>query len=319
MGRINILFYQHFGQPRMIRGAHFKSYDFFRYLSEHEDFEPVIAFDEDSYWHPDLPWYRHFDKMPTLNDVPVRPDMYFLNSGKDWLRYQCHRPVFPDVPLVSPVNHFKAVNPHHPAGKLLQSCAVRLCPSPELYEAVKNHPSTQGPVVYMPNGVSIDPDIVQGGVTTPVDVLIVGQKNPGMAKQLAEYCAQKGLSHHLLVDWVPKSTFQRTLANARITIHLPKEVEAHYIPAIESMMLGSLVVMPKCVGNLSYAIDGQTCLISEYSLSALTAGLDNALKLKTEQRNDIIQRAKKETNVFSLTQERENLLSAIRLAQQVWR
>ena len=50
------------------------------------------------------------------------------------------------------------------------------------------------------------------------------------------------------------------MARARVTLYLPNRLEGFYIPALEGMALGTLVVCPDSVGNRSYCRDGENCL-----------------------------------------------------------
>ncbi len=308
------MFYQHFGQREIIRGAHFKTYDFYKHIQSIDGYDPIIVFDNDSYWHEGLPWYSMFSEVPRLERLKVQPDIYFLNSGKDWIKISEHRLFNKNKPVVSPVNHFKAVNPDHPAFKFLSCKAVRLCPSPELFNAINDHEQTNGPVLYVPNGVSTEGIEFIEDEDKTYDVAVVGQKNPSLAKEIYVNLKRLNLKVILLDNWLSKKEFQERLADVKFTIHLPKAVEAHYIPAIESMMLGSVVIMPHCTGNASYAINLETCLVTEYTLESIVEATVKAQKLNKELLNSIKNRAFHATQLFSMRSERKNIERALNLA-----
>lgn len=318
MTKKHVLFYQHFGIENVVRGAHYKTYDFFHHILANNEFIPMVAFDAESKWFEGLPWYKHFSTMPTLEKLTTKPDIFFLNSGKDWLRILKHINIPSTTPIISPVNHFKAVNPHHPAYSLLSKKAVRICPSPELFEAIKNHPNTNGPCLYVPNGVHVPPEFQYSKINKEIDVLIIGQKNPIMANQLLGQLSHLDLNVRCLDSWVDKYDFHHNLAKSKISIHLPKKVEAHYIPAIESMMLNSLVIMPNCIGNETYAKHNQNCIITKYDVQSIYGRLKRILDLSSEKFNEIINQARKDAQFFSIEQEKLHINEVIEIAINEW-
>lgn len=314
-----ILFYQHFGKKGVVRGAHHKTFDFFHHIKSFVDFEPYIFFDEDSIWDADIPWFHLYKTMPTLKDLNFEPDILFLNSGKDWIRYSQNRKIEPQTPIVSPVNNFRATKPGHPSFNFLGRKAIRLCPSPELYEAVKNHPNTVGETVYMPNGVGISDKALTFKNHKTIDVLIVGNKNPSLANQLVNEIKDQNLKVEVIDGWISKKDFQIKLAQSKISIHLPKQVEEHYIPGIEAMMLNSLVIIPDCIGNRSYSINQKTCVMASYDLAGFLTALQYVKSIPVNEFKDIVQCAKKSTHQYSIKIERESLYKALKLSDKMWK
>jgi glycosyltransferase involved in cell wall biosynthesis len=48
---------------------------------------------------------------------------------------------------------------------------------------------------------------------------------------------------------------------AKITVFLPyRDIEGFYMPALEGMALGTLVVCPDCIGNRSFCLPGYNSL-----------------------------------------------------------
>lgn len=299
-----ILFYQHFGHANVFRGAHYKTLDYFKHLQSLPGFEPVIVFDEDSAWGPDIPWYAQYPTMPTLANLTVKPDALFLNSGKDWLRYQARQVIPVDLPIISPVNHFRALNPDHPAFQLLSRPATRLCPSPELYQAVKDHELTQGETIYLPNAIQPLIESLPAWQQRPTDVLVVGNKNPKIAAELAAKLKVRFAQVQVIDRWLPQVAFQAALANSRFSVHLPMPVEAHYLPALEAMLLGSVVLVPDCVGNMSYAQHGHTCYVPDYEISAMVQTL---AEIQDLDHQPMIEAAMAMAHSFSPERERQGL------------
>lgn len=318
MTKKRVLFYQHFGHEKVIRGAHHKTYDFFQHVSANKKFIPIVVFDSESQWHDGLPWYQHFSNMPTLDSLTIKPDIFFLNSGKDWLRISQHIDIPSSTPIISPVNHFKAVNPKHPAYELLSKKAIRICPSPELYQAVKNHPNTNGPCLYVPNGVYVMQELKSINIVKDIDLLIVGQKNPDMATELMNHLSQLDLKIDCIDYWIDRNEFQNKIAKSKISIHLPKKIEAHYIPAIESMMLNSLVIMPNCIGNETYAKHKKNCIITQYDIESIYNCLKNTLELPSEDLERIITQARRDAQFFNVEREKMRINQALEIAINEW-
>lgn len=314
-----VLFYQHFGRKGVVRGAHHKTFDFFHHIKTFPDFEPYIFFDDDSVWDADIPWFHLYKTMPTLKDLDFEPDILFLNSGKDWIRYNQKRTINPEIPIISPVNNFRATKPGHKSFDFLGRKAIRLCPSPEIYDAVKNHPNTVGETIYMPNGVGISDEALTLKNNKTIDVLIVGNKNPDMANQFLSEIKNLNLNIEVINGWISKKEFQMKLAQSKISIHLPKQVEEHYIPGIEAMMLNSFVIIPDCIGNRSYSQDRGTCIITPYDLVGFKTALNHVLTISDNEFKGIVQFAKESTHQYSMEIENESLYKALKLSDKMWK
>lgn len=313
-----VLFYQHFGKKNVVRGAHHKTFDFFQHIKGFADYKPVIYFDETSIWEPNIPWFHCFDKMPTLNERVDEPDILFLNSGKDWIKYKEHRSIPETMPIVSPVNNFRAVNPSHKSFEFLTRKAVRLCPSQELYQAVNEHPLTNGETIYLPNGVGITQEALAIKHQKTTDILIVGNKNPELARKI--YAQIKGMNQRIdVIDgWISKELFQEKLASSKISIHCPKVVEEHYIPGVEAMMLDSLVIIPDCVGNRSYSIHEKTCVVTPYNLEGMLNALESVLNMDKTMHSTVIENALKASQVFQIQHEKEALFNILNSTAKMW-
>jgi hypothetical protein len=313
-----VLFYQHFGMKNVVRGAHHKTYDFYHHILDFDGYKPVIYFDETSLWEPNIPWFHLFDRMPTLKDLSTEPDILFLNSGKDWIKYTNHRNIADNTPIVSPVNNFRAVNPEHPAFQFLNTKAIRLCPSYELYEAVEQHPNTNGQTIYLPNGVGITDEAQSLKHNKKFDVLIVGNKNPELARAIFQSINKSDLSIEVIDGWISKEDFQNKLALSRISVHCPKVVEEHYIPGVEALMLDSLLIIPDCVGNRSYSIDKKTCLLTSYDLEGMVTTLNKMLSMSKAEQQTMLDNAREASHVFQIQHEKDQLLKVLNSCSDFW-
>ena len=50
------------------------------------------------------------------------------------------------------------------------------------------------------------------------------------------------------------------MGRARVTVLVPNPKEGFYLPAVEAMAAGTLVVCPDCVGNRAFCLDEVNCL-----------------------------------------------------------
>jgi len=95
-------------------------------------------------------------------------------------------------------------------------------------------------------------------------------------------------------------------------------VEEHYIPGVEAMMLDSLVIIPDCVGNRSYSKHMETCYLTSYDVKSITNSIFALHKLDSSTKKQILKNAKKESELFTLENEREVILQALKLTDMMW-
>ena len=68
------------------------------------------------------------------------------------------------------------------------------------------------------------------------------------------------------------------MGRARVTVLVPNPKEGFYLPGVEAMAAGTLVVCPDCVGNRSYCMDGENCFRPAYDEEAIVAAAERALR-----------------------------------------
>ena len=123
----------------------------------------------------------------------------------------------------------------------------------------------------------------------------------------------------LLVDRaIPRHELLRAMARARIAVHLPASVEGAYMPALESMALGALVVCPDCVGNRSFCRDGETCVVPKRSGRAIAKAALTVLSASPEELEPMLAGARRESIDHSLHTERSRFLEILDRAEELW-
>jgi glycosyltransferase involved in cell wall biosynthesis len=122
----------------------------------------------------------------------------------------------------------------------------------------------------------------------------------------------------LIDDPLPRERLLQTMARARVAIHLPASVEGAYMPALESMALGVLVVCPDCVGNRSFCRDGETCLVPERSRRAIVDAALTLLGSSPQELEPMVASAHEESRAHGLAHERSGFLEVLDRVGELW-
>lgn len=124
-----------------------------------------------------------------------------------------------------------------------------------------------------------------------------------MGKLITEEARQLGIRARLLTELLPRDDFLQKIAHARIVICLPAAIEGFYLPALEAMAIGSLVIVPPVVGN-SYCVHGSNCIVPEYDVNRIIGAIQFALGLSLSKSKELIENAKMTAQKYSLSKER---------------
>lgn len=249
------LFFRDFG---WFTGGHLKVWHYFQHTLA-AGWDARIVFTPGSVWDATNPWCAARERVLPSRDG-VQPGLVFL-EGNDWLQIpdaERERPPAPVVNLVGGVRHAKDGDSRRP---FLRHRAIRVCCSRPVADAITATGDVNGPVVVIPNGI----DLAALPAPRPADerrtdLLVVGVKRPRLARRLARRLRRWGRRIDLLDERVPRAEFLDRLGRARVALFLPLSEEGFYLPALEGMALGTLVVCPDCVGNRDFCLDGRNCL-----------------------------------------------------------
>ncbi len=245
--RRKVLFVRNVRYPT---GGNIKVRDYFAHALAHPDIDPYIWFAPESR-HADsdiwsgLPGDRIVSRCDFENYAAV------CVNGKDWRLL----PPSPDTRIVHFVQHGGYAADPELRG-YLQRPAHRLCTSAMVREAVL--PFANGPCIVVPLGIG---DAFFAASTIPDTVLILGRKQPEMARALQRMLAARGIATGLLLDgWLPRADFVRRVCEADVLVTLPSAYEGFYLPPLEGMAAGCAVVCSNATGNAGHCIAGKTCL-----------------------------------------------------------
>ena len=64
------------------------------------------------------------------------------------------------------------------------------------------------------------------------------------------------------------------MSRGRLVVLLPLAEEGFYLPALEAMAMGCVVICPDCVGNRAFCVDEVTALVPDHDVAAVEAAVD---------------------------------------------
>ena len=250
---------------------------------------------------------------------PAGADLFFV-AGKDW-RYLLAGG-FDSLPNPR-INLVQGVRHAHAGTELygyLEYKAVRICVSREVADAINSTGRTNGPVVSIPNGIDIEPvaSPTGAGGFERRPVVIVGYKAPQLSQALSKLCAAADIEHLALRRFRDRQEFLDLLAGSRVAVCLPLAEEGFYLPALEAMAMGCAVVTFDCIGNRSFCHHEENCLIAEPTAESLFAATERALRLESEERARLLQRAVATASAHTLEAERQRFHALLADIDRIW-
>lgn len=310
----NVLFHRDF---RGFSGGHLKVWDYFNHVRHSPNNRPHIYFSKETVWDSSNPW---FDMRSEALNSPqeIKPDILFL-AGFDWLMVpESQRPqhALPIINLIQGIRHGEVENPRY---QFLRHKAIRICVSDEVRSVVSGTNVVNGPVVTILNGIDLSalPECLPIE-ERDIDILIVGLKRPQIALRLYHDLKPFVSDLEVLTTRILRSDFLNRLNRAKITIFFPDETEGFYLPALEGMALGTLVVCPDCVGNRSFCLPGYNCFRPEYALQDILNAANAAFQLSDSEFRQMLLNAKLTVAKYDLMQERKLFLELLENVPQLW-
>jgi len=285
-------------------GGHLKVWDYFCHTRASRSFTPTIYFTATSRMNSSNPWVAAGAQIQSRWE-PHKADALFL-GGLDWLAV----PEVCNTPIINLIQGVRHADPGDARYQFLSRRAVRICVSKEVEAAILSTGKVNGPAITIPAGLDL------GGLPEPsrerdIPLLIAGLKQPTLAKQLSETLVAKGVANTCLTSALPRHDFLDLLGRASVTLFLPYQKEGFYLPALEGMAMGTLVVCPDCAGNRQYCVDKVNCLMPSYDLQGLTVACLEALAIPHNNKHKILQASQLEVVNHSLQTEFNNFLDVL--------
>ena len=255
---------------------------------------------------------------------PAQRDVLFV-AGVDWCYLTQSSWGALTIPRINLIQHVRHAHEGTELYGYLSERAVRICVSQEVADAIGATGRTKGPILTIPNGtdtVPFEPDgegSPEGYETRHRSIMIVGYKSPDLARALSERLGAERIEHFLLTKFTERDTFLALLAESRIAVCLPRPEEGFYLPAIEAMASGCLVVTLDCIGNRGFCRHEKSCLVAEPDPESLFGMTKRALAMPAPERAALHQRARDTVARHSLDVERERFHAVLGDIDRLWR
>lgn len=312
----SMLFHRDF---RGFTGGHLKVWNYFNHVETAPRWSAKIYFSPESVWDGGNPWLpRRAEVVPVWK--PAEADALFL-GGHDWRMIPpAERDHYPK-PILNLIQHVHHADPAHPLSAFLGHRAVRVCVSAEVSAALAVTGRVNGPVFTIPNGIDFGALPVPG--ERNVDWLVCGLKEgtSTVAKSLVRRMEATGGWGRVeaLTKFLPRAEFLAALACARWVVLLPRATEGFYLPALEAMALGCLVICPDCVGNRSFCRDGFSAVVPASGREDdVFAALERARALTAEQEATLVANARMIAAEHTIQRERAAFHELLATLPALW-
>lgn len=249
-----------------LTGGHLKVYDYFNHVAASDLFSPALILTPRSLKDTTNPWIQA--GIP-YSETFGPSDAYFV-GGVDWEILDEAGIELRDRLVINLVQHVRHASPQDVRYRFLTRPALRICVSEEVAEAVRATGLANGDVIAVPNGLELNAFHALHGVAKEHDVFIGGLKSPELALACADRLGSKGLRVSIETGLLPREEYIQRVATARIALLLPNRTEGFYLPALEAMASDVCVVVPDCIGNRSFCLDGVNCVMPAFDEAALT-------------------------------------------------
>jgi glycosyltransferase involved in cell wall biosynthesis len=279
-----------------------------------------VRFSPESVWDDSNPWNTARDHVLGEGDE-VDFDVLFL-SGVDW------RHVIPigeraeyRQPIINIVQHVWHACPNDTLNRhrFLPHKAIRICVSPEIEKAILRTGRVRGPVFTIPNALDLDALAVDAGSNTErdIDVLVAANKQPDLGRALAVRLARPGRTVELVAERIRRPALLGLMRRARVSVLVPNPKEGFYLPALEAMALGTVVVCPDCIGNRSFCLPGENSFRPAYEEDAIVAAAEEALGAEPAL-HAMRARATETAESHDMPGERRAFLEILDRADELW-
>ena len=303
-----------------LRGGHLKHSHYFGHVAGMPGFAPRITFTGEpasaalarervELWPPG-------EAGVAARWQPQADDLFFV-AGVDWRYVAAGGFDSLPNPVINLVQGLRHAYEGTELYRYLGHKAVRICVSPEVADAICATGRVNGPVLAIPNGIDTAPAAWTSDRGRR-QVLIAGYKNPGLAQELAHRLTAANIEPVTLTKFRDRKEYFSLLAGSRVAVCLPIAEEGFYLPALEAMALGCVVVTLDCVGNRSFCRHESNCLVAEPSAQSLAAATERALELPEGEREHLLRQARATATEHSMEVERGRFHAVLADIDQLW-
>jgi hypothetical protein len=309
-----VLFHRNF---QRFQGGHLKVFHYFEHVRGSVSHTARLRLSPDSVWDETNPWWRSPEALVGAQEQ-LRPDVLFL-AGTDWRALQPAQRARSPAPIINLIQDFRAVREDGPLREFLSHRAIRICVSEQIAEALQGRASPDAPILTVP--IAIDHEQLPHARSVEergTDCVVLAFKDPPSGRMIARRLTRSGHRVRLLDRPLPRASLLETIADARVSVHLPASVEGAYMPALECMALGTAVVCPDAVGNRSFCRDGDTCLVPRRRRRAIVRAALDALRAAPAELQPMLSRGREESLRRGLPAERARFLEILDRANELW-
>ncbi len=308
-----VLFHRDF---RGFTGGHLKVWDYFNHVASSPAYEPRIAFSPETSWDSTNPWSD--SRGYVVEWQSEKADLLFL-AGTDWrVVPEADREHF-RKPIINLIQHPRHAEPKSELRAFLKNRAVRICVSEEVADAIKATEEVNGPVFAIPDGIDLS-SVPKGKPWSEraIDLLICGLKAPELTRDVQAAFADQNWTIQCLTKWIPRQDYLALLSSAKITVFLPRPVEGFYLPSLEGMAAGTIVVCPDCLGNRGFCEDKLNCFRPQYATDEIGLAARIALQQSQVERARMLENAQVTVSRHSLEAERKSFLQVLAKIEGLW-
>lgn len=301
-------------------GGHLKVWDYFNHVKMAGDYLPFIYLEPGGDVTENNPW--HSSTQYQLSEwIPSNSDLLFI-GGTDWFSLP-----FPErqnwpKPIINLIQGFRHSIPATPLYDCLSNHAIRICVSQEVADSILTTGKVNGPVFTIPNGLDTTNFPEQNPFNDrTIDLLIIGSKKPDLALQIEQQLCKLKLNKktHIVTDCIPRKDLLDLLSDAKVSVFLPLDKEGFYLPALEGMVLGTIVISPDCVGNRSFCINGINSIVPFYSVDGIMDSIKTALNMNRIEINNVLDSANATSRDHNIDNEHQSFLKILTSANNLWK
>jgi glycosyltransferase involved in cell wall biosynthesis len=310
-----VLFFRDF---RRFTGGDLKVWDYFNHVLSSPGHSARVLFSDDSDWGASNPWRDAREYVVPPGEEPAA-DVLFL-SGVDWRQIEYPRRVESPIPIINLVQHVKHACENDPLERyrFLPHKAIRICVAPEVTRAIERTGSVRGPIFTIPDAIDFEAVARHASpAKRDIDLLVVANKQPERGAAVRARLERPDRRIDVVDTRIPRAELLDLVGRAVVTVLMPNPKEGFYLPAVEAMALGTVVVCPDCIGNRSFCIDGSNCFRPPYEEEAIAAAAEEALRRRDDLAT-MVEDGLRTARKHDLADERRAFLEILERVDELW-
>lgn len=206
------------------------------------------------------------------------------------------------------VQNVRWANPHWIHGyalRLLSRPMARIMTIDPIYEAIKPYlnPTSMSEVIRIGHDAAFFSKSRSGGLSEPVKVGYTTWKS-NVGDQIARLLPESGFEFRAIRNPVGWRELRELYHWSDVFLATPLAEEGMYLPGLEAMAAGAIVISPDAGGNREYCRFGENCLYARFADAGSYAEVLRSLRSAGAEKVEALRRAGYET-VGHYTLERE--------------